>query len=58
MAKPGKKKTATAPAKKKETQVEKVVPKKAPSSFDDIEQMFNEFFSRGWMSPLRFTHPS
>lgn len=58
MAKPGKKKTATAPAKKKETQVEKVTPKKAPSSFDDIEQMFNEFFSRGWMSPLRFTHPS
>jgi HSP20 family protein len=61
MAKTSKKKSAKSPAKtpaKKETQMEKVEPKKALSSFDDIEQMFDEFFSRGWMRPFSFTHPS
>ena len=57
MAKTSKKKSAKTPAKK-ETQMKKVEPKKALSPFDDIEQMFDEFFSRGWLSPFRVTHPS
>jgi len=53
-----KKEEAVVAPDKKEKEIEKVTPTKALSSFEDFEHMFDEFFSRGWMSPLRFGHPS
>ena len=57
MAKTNKKKSAKTPAKKA-TQVKKATTEKAITPFDDMEQMFKEFFSRGWMSPFHLAHPA
>jgi len=51
------KKSAKMPAKKS-TKVVKADKEKALSPFDDMEKVFNEFFSRGWMSPFHLTHPA
>ena len=57
MSKESKKETAVTPSKKG-TEVEKVEPIKALSSFEDMDRMFDDFFSRGWMRPFRFGDPS
>ena len=50
MAKSSKKKIAV---KKK-----KASPETALASFEEMDRMFDNFFSRGWMRPFRFSHPS
>ena len=50
MANSSKKKTAL---KKK-----KASPETALTSFEEMDRMFDDFFSRGWMRPFRFSHPS
>jgi len=57
MAITSKKKSAVKPTKKT-AEIKKVTPAKALSPFEDVEKMFDEFFSRGWMTPFRFSHPS
>ena len=57
MSKKSKKETAVTPAKE-EKAVGKVAPSRTLSSFEDVEKMFDEFFSRGWMSPFRYSQPS
>jgi HSP20 family protein len=51
------KKAAVTPAKKEKAS-EKVTPAKTLSSFEDVEKMFDDFFSRGWMSPFHFNQPA
>jgi len=43
---------------KKSTEVEKVSPARALNSFEEMDRMFDDFFSRGWMRPFRFSQPS
>ena len=57
MTKTSKKEAAVTPTKKV-TEVEKVTPTTALSPFEDVEHMFDEFFSRGWIRPFHFGHPS
>lgn len=57
MAKTSKKEAAVT-STKKATEVEKTTPLKVLSPFDDVDRMFDEFFSRGLMRPFRFSHPS
>lgn len=57
MTKASKKETAVTPVIK-DTEVEKLTPARAMSSFDELDRMFHEFFSRGWMRPFHFGHPS
>ena len=57
MAKTSKKEAAVT-STKKATEIEKVTPLRVLSPFDDIDRMFDEFFSRGLMRPFRFSHPS
>ena len=57
MSDKSKKETAIKPANKQE-EVEKIAPSRALSSFEDVEKMFDELFSGGWMSPFHFSQPS
>ena len=57
MAKTSKKKAAIT-STKKATEVENVTPSRVLSPFDDFDRMFDEYFTRGWMRPFRFSHPS
>ncbi len=57
MAKESKKEAAVTPIKK-EAEVGTVVPTRALSPFEDFERTFDDFFSRGWMRPFHFGHPS
>lgn len=52
------KKEVASTSGKKGTEVEKATPVRSLSPFDDFERMFDEFFSRGWMRPFSFSHPS
>lgn len=56
MTKASKKETTVTPIKK-ETGME-VSPTRLMPSFDDLDQMFDEFFNRNWMRPFRMGHPS
>ena len=50
MAKEGKKETKQA--------LKKQEPAATPSPFEEMEQFFDNYFSRGWMHPFRWTRPS
>lgn len=43
---------------KKETEIEKLTPSRALGAFEEMDRMFDDFFSRGWMRPFRFSQPS
>lgn len=45
---------------KKETRQElkKAEPAQALSSFEEMERFFDDYFSRGWLRPLRWARPS
>lgn len=57
MTKASKKETSVTPISQK-TEVEKPAHGRALSSFEDMERMFDEFFSRRWMRPFHFERPS
>lgn len=57
MTKASKKVTNMSPIEK-ESGVGKIAPTKALSPFDEMDRMFNDFFSRGWMKSFRSGHPS
>lgn len=42
----------------KKQEVQKVQPARAISPFDDMEQFFENFFSRGWMQPFHYDWPT
>ena len=52
------KKQAAKTSVKDDKAIEKVAPVRSLSSFEDVEKMFDDFFSRGWMSPFHFSQPS
>jgi HSP20 family protein len=39
-------------------EVQKVEPSKGLSPFEEMERMFDNYFSRGWMRPFQFDWPS
>ena len=57
MTKASKKEPTVMPIKSG-TEIEKTTPEKRLSSFEELDRMFDDFFSRGWMRPFRFSHPS
>lgn len=57
MASASKKDVAKKPAEK-ETAVEKVTPVRALNPFEEFDHIFDDFFSRRWMRPFSFGHPS
>lgn len=57
MTKASKKESSVMPIKSG-TEIEKTAPQKGLSSFEELDRMFDDFFSRGWMRPFRFGHPS
>ena len=57
MTKASKKEIATTPVNK-ETEIEKMVPLRALRSFEEMDRMFDDFFTQGWMRPFRFERPS
>jgi len=56
MTKASKKEIATTPVKK-ESEIEKMAPLRALRSFEEMDRMFDDFFTQGWMKPFRFVHP-
>ena len=52
------KKQAAKTSVKDDKAIEKFSPVRSLSSFEDVEKMFDDFFSRGWMSPFHFSQPS
>jgi HSP20 family protein len=50
MAKEGKKDT--------KQELQKAEPKRALSPFEEMDRMFEDYFSRGWMRPFRWEWPS
>ena len=57
MTKESNKETSNTPVKK-DTEVEKVTPARSLNPFEAFDRMFDESFSRGWMRPFHFGHPS
>jgi len=57
MTKAHKKSTDVTPIKTG-TELEKLTPASGLRSFEEIDRMFDEFFSRSWMRPFGFGHPS
>jgi HSP20 family protein len=55
MAKEAKKDVATS---EKAPEVQRVTPSRALSPFDEMDRMFDSFFPRGWLRPLRWEWPS
>jgi len=45
-------------AKAEKKDIEKVEVKHALSPFEEMDRMFDDYFSRGWLSPFRFEWPS
>lgn len=44
--------------KTESTEVQNVEPVRAMSPFEEMENMFDNYFSRGWMRPFHFNWPS
>jgi len=57
MSKSNKKELSVTPLKK-DSEATSDNPLKALRTFEEMDNMFDEFFSRGWMRPFRFSHPS
>lgn len=51
-------KETTATTDKNEAEIEKPVSSSAVKPFEEIDRMFDDFFSRGWLRPFRFNQPS
>lgn len=45
-------------SKTEKTEMEKVQTSRALSPFDEMDRMFDEYFSRGWLHPFSFKWPS
>lgn len=45
-------------AKTEKREIEKTKEKHVLSPFEDMDRMFEDYFSRGWLSPFRFEWPS
>lgn len=45
-------------SKTEKTEMEKIQTKRALSPFDEMDRMFDEYFSRGWLHPFSFKWPS
>jgi HSP20 family protein len=43
---------------KKAQQIQKTAPAHNLTQFEDMEKMFDDFFTRGWLKPWRFEWPS
>lgn len=44
--------------KESKQELQKAEPKRALSPFEEIDRMFEDYFSRGWMRPFRWEWPS
>ena len=47
-----------AEAKEVKQEVQKAKSEQAMSPFEEMERMFDDYFSRGWLHPFRFERPS
>lgn len=57
MTKSNKKELVATPIKKQDD-VKKDTPLRVLKGFEEMDRMFDDFFSRGWMRPFRFGAPS
>jgi len=57
MSKSNKKELSVTPIKK-ESETVSDNPLKVLRAFEEMDNMFDDFFSRGWMRPFRFSQPS